>query len=311
MTSKRAQRVVKRKSNKKQESCSLKKAKIMASNGAVTSKLISSGDGDSEASDDYKVEVMDSTTVGQERDPVTVGKKRQGAASEESKAGEVGGGLHAVGEKLAFTFFDRTCQDLAIDLLGQKIVTMIDGKRVSGTIVETEVYLGGEDKAAHSYQGKRTARNEAMYMGPGTAYVYNIYGMYCCINISSQGDGAAVLVRALQPTENLKVMDQRRTLGKPGASFMKNNGKGLCNGPSKLCQALGITKDKVNQTLFYTSDHVWLERGHDVDPCTVVKCSRINIDYAEDWKDKPLRFYVLGNQYVSVRNKEAEANMSS
>ena len=64
---------------------------------------------------------------------------------------------------------------------------MPDGNTMAATIVETEAYLGGKDKAAHSYNGKRTERNEAMYMKPGTIYVYNIYGMYTCINISSQG----------------------------------------------------------------------------------------------------------------------------
>lgn len=93
----------------------------------------------------------------------------------------------ASNNRLEFSFFDRPCKDLAAALLGQTVVAMVDGQRVAGKIVETEAYLGLEDKAAHSYNGKRTSRNEAMFMAPGTAYVYNIYGMYCCLNISSQG----------------------------------------------------------------------------------------------------------------------------
>ena len=90
--------------------------------------------------------------------------------------------------RLPFQFFNRPCSDLAKALLGKKFVRkMPDGNTMTATIVETEAYLGGEDKAAHSYNGKRTERNEAMYMKPGTIYVYNIYGMYTCINISSQG----------------------------------------------------------------------------------------------------------------------------
>ena len=90
--------------------------------------------------------------------------------------------------KLSFQFFNRPCSDLAKALLGKKFVRkMPDGNTVAAIIVETEAYLGGEDKAAHSYNGKRTERNEAMYMKPGTIYVYNIYGMYSCINISSKG----------------------------------------------------------------------------------------------------------------------------
>ena len=92
------------------------------------------------------------------------------------------------GKKLSFDFFDRPCPDLAKALLGKTFVRKLqDDSILEATIVETEAYLGGEDKAAHSYNGKRTQRNEAMFMKPGTIYVYNIYGMYTCINISSQG----------------------------------------------------------------------------------------------------------------------------
>lgn len=92
-------------------------------------------------------------------------------------------------KKLAEEFFQKSCIDLAKALLGKKFVRKLeDGNVVEANIVETEAYLGGDDKAAHSYNGKRTERNEAMYMKPGTIYVYHIYGMYTCINISSQGN---------------------------------------------------------------------------------------------------------------------------
>ncbi len=91
--------------------------------------------------------------------------------------------------RLCSVFFDKPCEDLAKRLLGKKLFRKMDsGEIVSGIIVETEAYLGKEDKGAHSYNGKRTERNEAMYMAPGTIYVYNIYGMYTCINISSKGN---------------------------------------------------------------------------------------------------------------------------
>ena len=90
--------------------------------------------------------------------------------------------------RLTFKSFDRPCTDLAKALLGKKFVRKLEsGNVLEAIIVETEAYLGGEDKAAHSYKGKRTQRNEAMFMKPGTIYVYSIYGMYTCINISSQG----------------------------------------------------------------------------------------------------------------------------
>ena len=96
----------------------------------------------------------------------------------------------AHGKRLVATFFDQPCVELARNLLGKYVVRICpeDGKRLSGRIVETEGYVGTEDRASHSYGGRRTARNEAMYMPPGTSYVYNIYGIYTCINISGRGD---------------------------------------------------------------------------------------------------------------------------
>ena len=97
-----------------------------------------------------------------------------------------------VAERLGRKFYDVSGEDLAKALLGQKIVRMVDGVRLCAKIVETEAYLGAADKAAHSYK-RQTDRNKAMFMQPGTAYVYNIYGMYCCLNISSQGEFAWVM----------------------------------------------------------------------------------------------------------------------
>ena len=95
------------------------------------------------------------------------------------------------GKRLEKTFFDQPCVDLSKALLGKRLVRKLDsGVDVWGVIVETEAYLGGEDKAAHSYDGKKTERNAAMFMDPGTIYVYHIYGMYTCINFSSEGKHA-------------------------------------------------------------------------------------------------------------------------
>lgn len=91
--------------------------------------------------------------------------------------------------RLVKSFYKQDCKSLAKALLGKVLVRYCKdtGERLSGLIVETEAYLGGEDKGAHSFNGKRTNKNEAMFMEPGTCYVYNIYGMYCCMNISSEG----------------------------------------------------------------------------------------------------------------------------
>lgn len=169
-------------------------------------------------------------------------------------------------------------------------------ERYWGRIVETEAYLGGEDKAAHSYNMKRTPRNEAMYMPPGTAYVYSVYGMHCCFNISSRGGGAAVLIRALEPIGGVVTMMQRRG----NVKAMKD----LCNGPAKLCQAMGINKscDKLD---LMTSRELWVELpegGGSKEEVEVVVSKRIGVAYAGDeWANKPLRFYLKDSPYISKK----------
>ena len=104
--------------------------------------------------------------------------------------------------KLGRCFYDRPCEDLAKKLLGKVLYRILDnGEVFCGRIVETEAYLGEVDKACHAYGGKKTKRCEPMYMAPGTAYVYIIYGMYHCLNISSPEPGACVLIRALEPLQ--------------------------------------------------------------------------------------------------------------
>lgn len=90
-------------------------------------------------------------------------------------------------KRLDAQFYDTPCEEMAKSLLGKVLVRKLDGIIVRGRIVETECYLGNEDAASHSYGGKVTARNQPMFMKPGTAYVYMTYGMYNCFNISSNG----------------------------------------------------------------------------------------------------------------------------
>lgn len=158
-------------------------------------------------------------------------------------------------------------------------------------MVETEAYLGGNDKAAHSHTGKRTAKNEAMYMPPGTAYVYAVYGLHHCFNISSRGDGAAVLIRALEPTEGLAGIKERRK----GVKRKKE----LCNGPAKLCKALCIDKtcDKMD---LVSSQSLWVEFPTKEEEFEVVESKRVNVQYAgEVWANKLLRFYIKGSPHIS------------
>ncbi|XP_041363451.1 DNA-3-methyladenine glycosylase-like [Gigantopelta aegis] len=206
--------------------------------------------------------------------------------------------------RLGREFFEKSGEKLSRALIGQILVRLSDGKRLAGRIVETEAYLGLVDKAAHSFKGK-TARCAAMFKEPGTAYVYNIYGIYCCMNISSQGDGCAVLLRALEPVEGINEMAMFRW-PKPKPRFKV---KDLCNGPSKLCQSLSLSKVNFDQHDLVSDENLWLEKGGVVPDSMVVQTKRVNIDKAEEWSSKPLRFYVLHNEFVSVRDKEAERQM--
>ena len=158
-------------------------------------------------------------------------------------------------------FFKKDCVSLAKALLGCILVNRTEEGLCSGKIVETEAYLGGPDKGAHSYEGKRTPKNESMYLAPGTSYVYHVYGRYCCYNISSEGEGAAVLVRALEPVSGTELMTQRRAKNKRGGGKQGSIKEGeLGNGPSKLTQALAITRDAVDGVLVTTSDSIWVEK---------------------------------------------------
>ncbi|CAG5897951.1 unnamed protein product [Menidia menidia] len=116
-----------------------------------------------------------------------------------------------VQHRLGEDFFRQPCISLAKAFLGKVLVRRCaDGTELRGTVVETEAYPGGEDKASHSAGGRRTERNAAMFMKPGTIYVYPIYGIYLCMNVSSEGEGAAVLLRSLEALQGQPVMRELR-----------------------------------------------------------------------------------------------------
>lgn len=180
---------------------------------------------------------------------------------------------------------------IARDLLG-KLLVVPDGagSRVSGMIVETEAYLGEIDKAAHSYGGRRTARNEITYAEGGHAYVFFVYGMYYQLNFVTGfvDHPHVVLIRAVEPVEGIEIMRERR-----GAMPDKN----LTSGPGKLCIALDIGRSLNGADLL--GENIWAEDYKSFAGSDIESGRRVGIDYAEEFVDTPWRFWVSGNPYVS------------
>jgi DNA-3-methyladenine glycosylase len=182
-------------------------------------------------------------------------------------------------------------------LLGKLLVVpAATGERISGKIVETEAYLGAVDKAAHSYGNRRTPRTETMFAEGGTAYIFFIYGMYFQFNVvvGAIDTPHAILIRAVEPVEGIETMRERRSIKNPKAKMPDRN---LTSGPGKLCVALGIDKSFNNADLL--GDKVWLEDFDTVSPDRIVSGKRVGIDYAEEFAEKPWRFWIKDNVFVS------------
>jgi DNA-3-methyladenine glycosylase len=197
--------------------------------------------------------------------------------------------------KLSREFYTRSnVVTVARDLLGKLLVVpSSSGRRVSGLIVETEAYRGPHDRAAHSYGGRRTKRTETMYGLGGTAYVFFVYGMYNQFNVVTNVADAphAVLIRALEPVEGIEIMRRCRH-GQPDHN--------LTNGPGKLCIALGI--DRKLDAADLLGNKVWLEERQKIGRARIASGPRIGIDYAEEWIDKPWRFWIKNNPFVSRKS---------
>ena len=190
-------------------------------------------------------------------------------------------------------FYLRDTLDVARELLGKTLIHVIDGKTLSGTIIETEAYIGPEDKGAHSYKGRRTKRTEAMFGQGGHAYVYLIYGNHHCFNVVTQKDGMpeAVLIRAIEPIEGVEEMARRRGVSTDGKGIYN-----LTSGPGKLCQAMGITREQNKMDL--CGDKLFITEGEGID-LDIVTTPRIGIDYAGEYRERPWRFVVKDSPYLS------------
>lgn len=187
-------------------------------------------------------------------------------------------------------YLSKNTAKVARDSLGKLLVIPASGRRVSGMIVEVEAYLGTRDRAAHSFGGRRTNRNEVMYGGGGHVYVFFVYGMYYQLNfVTGPAEHPhAILVRGVEPVEGIEIMRERR-------GGMKD--VNLTSGPGKLAIAFGVTRDLNGADL--TGDRIWLEEYRKFTKKEIQIGKRIGIDYAREDAELPLRFWVKGSPFVS------------
>jgi DNA-3-methyladenine glycosylase len=195
------------------------------------------------------------------------------------------------GNLIERSFFERAPDLVAPDVLGKLLVRRVSGTLLVGRIVEVEAYFGQDDPAAHAAAG-RTARNAVLFGPAGYAYVYFIYGMYSCLNISCEpvGHAGCLLVRALEPLAGLPQMAHSRSLASTAAPRL------LTSGPGRLCQAFGLTRATHNgiDLLDDQSDLQLRDDGYVVPG--VVVTPRIGITKAVE---RPLRYLIDGNPCVS------------
>jgi DNA-3-methyladenine glycosylase len=187
---------------------------------------------------------------------------------------------------LPVSFFGRPADVVARELLGALVISSIGPHRTAGRIVESEAYLGADDPASHGYRRRRNERNAALFGPPGSWYVYRSYGLHWCANLvcGPEGNGGAVLLRALEPVQGLETMRSRRG---------EMDDRHLCSGPGKLCQALGITRELDGLNMVGSPVVVAPAEG---DAPSVRVTARVGITKAAEW---PLRFLDAGSPHVS------------
>lgn len=209
-------------------------------------------------------------------------------------------------------FFQQNAIDLAKALLGKYLIRNSNNEIIVTQIVETEAYMGISDKGAHVYGNKKTDRTKPLYLDGGHVYVYLIYGMYYCLNISANLPDIpeCVLIRALSPVSGIdEIAHNRYNLPFENLSrYQKNN---LLNGPGKLCKGLQIEKD-LNSKSILSGELTICDSIPDLGTAApilsasdIIADKRVNIDYAEEAKDYLWRFYIKDNPFVSkpIRSK--------
>jgi len=193
-------------------------------------------------------------------------------------------------------FFNRDPRLVSRELLGKLIVRKEAGKKMVGRVVEVEAYLGEGDLAAHAAAGE-TERNAVLWGPPGHAYVYFIYGVHHCLNISClpRGEAGCILIRALEPVSGLEEMARARELAGFDPESRRELRK-LASGPGRLCEALGITRRRDNgkDMVSAASDLQVMDDGFQVKEIAVTP--RIGITKAVE---KPLRYVIAENFFIS------------
>lgn len=182
-------------------------------------------------------------------------------------------------KKITRDFYARDTEIVAKELLGKYFIHSTPEQERIARIVEVEAYVGRHDLASHSAKGM-TPRTTVMFGPPGYAYVYLIYGLYHCLNVvtETEGVGAAVLIRALEPIKNITARTQ---------------------GPGLLCQALAIDRRWNGYDLL--SDNFYIASSDHEEIINIVSKPRIGVHYAKEWADKLLRFYIQDNPFVSKK----------
>ena len=197
------------------------------------------------------------------------------------------------------SFFNQTTTQVARELLGAHLVRLEDGKRVSGLIVEAEAYRGEEDQGCHAKAG-RTPRTQVMFGPPGHAYVYFTYGMHWMLNFVTEGEGfpAAVLIRAIVPSEGIEIIASRRN-SQPRQHWT--------DGPAKICQSLAITGEFNGIDLCAPQAPIFVEPGAPIADQFVTTGPRVGFNNVpEPWNSMPWRFLVEPDYLTTMSMDFAE-----
>lgn len=198
------------------------------------------------------------------------------------------------------SFYFQDTAVVAKDLLGKILCRRAaDGTVRMGIIVETEAYLGAEDPACHTFNHRKTARNQSMYLEGGHAYLYLIYGMHHCLNIVTRtaAHPEAVLLRAIDPRVDLAAAPPAKA--PESARLVRSRLES--NGPGKLCKYLGLTRAQDGVPMWTADAGLWVLDRAPLPPAQIVESTRIGVEYAGAAAAWPLRYYVRGNPYVSKK----------